>query len=225
MDAYEQLTTEFLKVCQREYPEQITGQDLRNYMAALRQRGLTHRTVCNLYTGVACFLKFGGVDHKALLPYSERPVPDDGLPEAYDEAEVKKFFAALARERDRLDHLLEVNSTRVQSDVNERVLESRHRLEANIRGLLRDVSHVAEQALNHARAAREAGAAAVEAALAKMTALEQELLPWVLFNEVEASEWATDATASPHVIIRTCVRILEQFPTVPAKYPVSKRRW
>ncbi len=100
VDAYEQLTTEFLRVCQREYPEQITGQDLRNYMAALRQRGLIHRTVCNLYTGVACFLKFCGVDHKSLLPYSERPVPDDGLPEAYGEAEVKKFFAALARERD-----------------------------------------------------------------------------------------------------------------------------
>jgi hypothetical protein len=77
-----------------------------------------------------------------------------------------------------LDHLLETNSTRVQSDVNERVLESRHRLEADIRGLLRDVSHVAERALSHARAAREEGASAVGAALRRMAALEQELLPW-----------------------------------------------
>ncbi len=77
-----------------------------------------------------------------------------------------------------LEHLLKVNSTRVQSDVNERVLESRHRLEADIRGLLRDVSHVAERALSNARQAREAGASAVEAALVRLSSLEQELLPW-----------------------------------------------
>ena len=51
---------------------------------------------------MSCFLKFCGIDHKKLLPYNERPVPDDGLPEAYEETEVKKFFAALTRERDRL---------------------------------------------------------------------------------------------------------------------------
>jgi hypothetical protein len=83
-----------------------------------------------------------------------------------------------------LGHLLEVNSTRVQSDVNERVLESRHHLEADIRGLLRDVSHVAERALSHARAAREAGASAVESALTRLSSLEQELLPWT------ESKWA-----------------------------------
>jgi hypothetical protein len=59
------------------------------------------------------------------------------------------------------------------------VLESRHHLEADVRGLLRDVSHVAERALSNARQARESGASAVEAALARLSALEQELLPWV----------------------------------------------
>jgi hypothetical protein len=77
-----------------------------------------------------------------------------------------------------LHHLLEVNSSRVQGDVNERVLESRHHLEADIRGLLRDVSHVAERALSNARQARQAGASAVETALARLSSLEQELLPW-----------------------------------------------
>jgi hypothetical protein len=78
----------------------------------------------------------------------------------------------------------------VQSDVNERVLESRHRLEADIRGLLRDVSHVAERALSHAHAARESGASAVEAALARMATLEQELLPWVGPKEAEVTDAA-----------------------------------
>jgi hypothetical protein len=55
----------------------------------------------------------------------------------------------------------------VQSDVNERVLESRHRLEADIRPLLRDVAHVAERALAHARAAQRSGAAGVQSALTR----------------------------------------------------------
>jgi hypothetical protein len=75
-----------------------------------------------------------------------------------------------------LEVLLEVNSTRVQSDINERVLESRHWLEADIRGLLRSVSHVAEKALEHARAAQASGSAAVQSALARFAALEKELV-------------------------------------------------
>jgi len=63
---------------------------------------LSHRSVCNNYTSIATFLKFCKVDHKELLPYNERPTPDDGIPEAYEESEVKRFFAALTRERDRL---------------------------------------------------------------------------------------------------------------------------
>ena len=97
--AYDQQTLEFL-TCVKS--QSVTGQDLREYMAALRKRGLSHRTVCNHYTSIATFLKFTGVDHKALLPYSERPTPDDGIPEAYSEDEVKQFFAVLTDERHRL---------------------------------------------------------------------------------------------------------------------------
>jgi len=75
-----------------------------------------------------------------------------------------------------LSALLEVNSTRVHSDINERVLESRHWLEADIRKLLRNVSHIAEKALEHARAAQESGAAAVESALARLSGVEAELV-------------------------------------------------
>jgi ribosome biogenesis GTPase A len=75
-----------------------------------------------------------------------------------------------------LDHLLEVNSSRVQSDILNRVQESRNRLEAEIRKLLYDVTRVAEQALAHARAAQEAGAPAVERALARLERLEAEIL-------------------------------------------------
>jgi GTP-binding protein EngB required for normal cell division len=74
-----------------------------------------------------------------------------------------------------LEHLLETNSTRVQSDILNRVQESRGRLEVEIRKLLHEVSRIAEQALTNARLAREAGASAVETALARLDRLEREI--------------------------------------------------
>ncbi len=74
-----------------------------------------------------------------------------------------------------LEHLLEANSARVQSDVLIRAQDSRSRLEVEIRRLLHEVSRIAEQALVHARSARESGAAAVESALARLQRLEQEI--------------------------------------------------
>ena len=102
ISAYEQQAAEFLSVCEQTYADEITANDLRRYKSVLRERGLTHRSICNNYTSIATFLKFCGIDHKALLPHNERPTPDDGVPEAYSEEEVRAFFAALTRQRDRL---------------------------------------------------------------------------------------------------------------------------
>jgi hypothetical protein len=74
-----------------------------------------------------------------------------------------------------LDWLFEVNSSRVQNDVLNRIEESRNRLEAEIRKLLLEVSRIAVQALARARKAREEGAPAVEAALSRLAHLENEL--------------------------------------------------
>lgn len=94
-----------------------------------------------------------------------------------------RAYGGVRRDAERyLEALLEVNSTRVQSDINERVLESRHWLEADIRTLLRGVSHVAEKALEHARAAQAAGAAAVQSALTRLAALETELMHLMNMN-------------------------------------------
>ena len=74
-----------------------------------------------------------------------------------------------------LRKLLEVNSTRVQSDTLSRVQESREYLGVEIRKPLHEVGRVADQALKNARRVREEGAAAVEAALDRLSALEGEL--------------------------------------------------
>ena len=74
-----------------------------------------------------------------------------------------------------LGWLFEVNSSRVQNDVLKRIEESRNRLEAEIRKLLHEVSRIAEQALSRARKAQEEGTPAVEAALRRLSALENDI--------------------------------------------------
>jgi len=83
---------------------------------------------------------------------------------------------AITREgRAFLESLIEVNCTRVQSDLLDRMQESRSRMEAEIRKLLHEVTRIAEQALSNSRRARESGALAVEATLQRLSAFEGEL--------------------------------------------------
>jgi len=86
--------------------------------------------------------------------------------------------ASSAIERDAqefLDYLVDMNSTRVQSDVVNRVQESRRQLEVEIRKLLHEVRRIAESAVEHARKTKAEGAAAVEAALARLDAIRAEV--------------------------------------------------
>jgi hypothetical protein len=78
--------------------------------------------------------------------------------------------------REFLGRLLEVNCSRVQNDILNRVQESRGRLQVEIRKLLHEVSRIAMEALTHAREARSAGASAVEAAAARLDRLEREVV-------------------------------------------------
>lgn len=71
-----------------------------------------------------------------------------------------------------LDYLMEMNSTRVQSDVVNRVQESRGLLEVEIRKLLHEVTRIAERALERARLAKAEGAPGVEAALTRLDRAE-----------------------------------------------------
>lgn len=74
-----------------------------------------------------------------------------------------------------LEQLLEVNSSRVQNDVDERVRESRKRLEAEIKGVLREASAIADRALARARAAQAAGVPGVQSAFAHLDFVELEI--------------------------------------------------
>lgn len=99
--SYKLVSREFLDTVKRTQAAHITKQDMKDWIAMLRQR-VGHRTVCNQYILIACFLKFCGVDHKTLLPQSERPTPLAEIPVAYTEAEMSKFFFNVVDERDAL---------------------------------------------------------------------------------------------------------------------------
>jgi hypothetical protein len=77
--------------------------------------------------------------------------------------------------REFLQHLLEINTARVQNDVLNRIQDSRGRLEAEIRKLLYEISRIAEQALDRARKIKEEGAPAVQLAIERLNRLEREV--------------------------------------------------
>jgi ribosome biogenesis GTPase A len=77
--------------------------------------------------------------------------------------------------REFLRHLLEVNCSRVQNDVLNRIQDSRDRLEVEIRKLLHEISRFAEQALERARKVKEEGTPAVQAAIERLNRLERKV--------------------------------------------------
>jgi hypothetical protein len=72
--------------------------------------------------------------------------------------------------------LLEHNGTRLVNDLDERVLESRRRMEWEIRERLRERLDSAIRALARAKARQGAGAVAVEAELARIDSLRARVL-------------------------------------------------
>ena len=74
-----------------------------------------------------------------------------------------------------LERLLTANANRVTSDLDDRVLESRRRLEAEVRRSLKEIHGSAERALEGARAKRMKGQGAVEGELRRLEALRRDI--------------------------------------------------
>ena len=74
-----------------------------------------------------------------------------------------------------LTQLLDINSTRVRNDLDDRMLESTRRLAGEIRLLLQDLVASAERSLVRARAAHAIGATNVAAEIGRLSALEAEV--------------------------------------------------
>ncbi|HVM97041.1 MAG TPA: dynamin family protein [Candidatus Acidoferrales bacterium] len=79
------------------------------------------------------------------------------------EAEIGKY----------LTRLVITNTSRVVNDLDERVSESRHSLEAELCGYLDAVAIAAQRALEHARDRKAAGAAAVQVEVARLNSIHE----------------------------------------------------
>jgi polyhydroxyalkanoate synthesis regulator phasin len=87
----------------------------------------------------------------------------------------RSLAAALRDAADYLRPLLEHNSTRVVNDLDERVLESRRRLEAEIRDRLREGLQSAVEALERARERQSEGSEAVARELTRIEELRRQI--------------------------------------------------
>jgi GTP-binding protein EngB required for normal cell division len=74
-----------------------------------------------------------------------------------------------------LEYVLTINANRIANDLDDRVIESRRRLESEIHTHLSGVSSAAEIALNRAKERQAQGQAAVENELARIEALRKRL--------------------------------------------------
>jgi hypothetical protein len=75
-----------------------------------------------------------------------------------------------------LEQLLQVNGARIRNDFEERVLQSRRRLERDLRARLDAIAATAERSLQMAEASHAAGSAAVAARLAELQRVEHDLV-------------------------------------------------
>ena len=75
-----------------------------------------------------------------------------------------------------LTQLIAINTTRVQNDLDERVLESRRELEGEVEDVLRAASESAGRAATRARRAQESGSEAVADETARLAGLRRDVL-------------------------------------------------
>jgi GTP-binding protein EngB required for normal cell division len=84
----------------------------------------------------------------------------------------------LAAARSYLDHLLTVNATRVESDLRDRIHDSRARLQQELERVLREAGESAQRACERGRVARAAGEASSREALRHLDERLAELQAW-----------------------------------------------
>jgi GTP-binding protein EngB required for normal cell division len=109
-----------------------------------------------------------------LLHYHLSPYPWSGLVDRLLPGPIARR-RRLAAARRYLAHLLDVNATRVESDLTNRVFESRSRVRAALERALREAGQTAAAAAQRGRQARTEGEAASTAALQRLERWRSEL--------------------------------------------------
>ena len=83
---------EFIGCTKKTFIDELKKDDVYNFHAVLRKRGLTPRTIANKHQRLSSFLRFAGVNVKALMP--EKPKYEKALPTVYTPQEVGELLQA-----------------------------------------------------------------------------------------------------------------------------------
>jgi integrase len=103
-EVYERTLTEFLDGCPKVYADQLEHSDILKFHDQLRHRGMSDRTVHNRHMALRSFLLSLKLtpDQVKEIAGKKSPRYEKTLPEIYEPAELKKFFASLVEEYDKL---------------------------------------------------------------------------------------------------------------------------
>lgn len=102
-EVYGRSIDEFLSASGKRYADEISDSEMTKFMAAMRKRGMSDRTVSNAHGHVKSFLKFLRIDPDRVKEIvGSKPRYEKSLPDVFDPAELRKFFAALTEDYDRL---------------------------------------------------------------------------------------------------------------------------
>jgi integrase len=81
-----------MQTCKKTFVDEITKDDIYRFHRALRERGCEDRTVADKHARLKSFLKFAGVDTKAVMP--PEPKYEVELPTVYSPAEIRGILKA-----------------------------------------------------------------------------------------------------------------------------------
>jgi integrase len=85
---------EFLPLCKVHMVKQVTRQHILDYHKALKDRGLSDRTLHNKHERLKAFLRFAGVDVKDKKLMPPAPKYEEGLPDIYEPSHTKAILKA-----------------------------------------------------------------------------------------------------------------------------------
>lgn len=90
---YRYACNEFLLLVNKTYADELTAEDLLRYRRELRKR-VAARTLSNRHAHVIAFMRWCGLDAKALSPI--RPRYEKTIPESYTSEEMRRLFASIS---------------------------------------------------------------------------------------------------------------------------------
>jgi hypothetical protein len=103
-EVYSRTLDDFLASCSKTYVDELRHKDILKFHAEMRKRGLADRTVHNRHMALRSFLLSLGMTAEVVksIAGSKAPKFEKTMPEIYEPGELKKFFASLTTEYDRL---------------------------------------------------------------------------------------------------------------------------